>query len=196
MLLVALFTLLALAEDDRTECEKEFHTPRWQSGVRAYVKNDCKREKDFLGKAYKGRFCRLAYARIILPDPFDPDQVQIEVAEAKEYERVGQDGQTERQKLTYNNAWIEPGATFHLRGGDGKPIPLQVVERTQGREYFGPEGLVWTVKVRMTRDQLQHLRKVGLDGWSFEVNGMRFTHFVKKAKWLPRVIDCVLEAEE
>lgn len=187
--------LLALAShaDDRAPCERALKTPRWQSGVFVFARPDCKREAADLADGADGRLCRQARMTLQLPEPFDPDRVFVHLSEPREYSRVNQEGRTERQSLTIHNAWIEPGAMMQFRTLGGQRVRAQVLERAQADDMAMYEGVFWKVRVRLAEADLRKLRQEGLDGWSFEVNGQRFTHFVKKAKRFDPAVDCVLD---
>lgn len=194
-MLFLLLPLLASA-GDRTMCEKKFFTvsPNW--GVRMPARPDCKREKAETGDAYKASKCITAAATLVIPDPFDAKRVQLHVTEPVKMFDLNPDAPKKGKSLTLHDGWITDETTVRLLGGDGQPIEVPITSNAQAKGDAQLSPLRWEIPIELTEEQLRHLRKVGFSGWSYEVKGQRFTHFVKKIMFFDTGVDCVLDGVE
>lgn len=194
-MIVVLLSLFASA-GDRTMCEKKFFTvaPNW--GVHMAARPDCKREKAENPDGYKMAKCITAAASLVISDPFDPARVQLRVTEPVTMRDLNPDAPNKGKDLSLHDAWVKPESTVTLLGGDGEAIPLAVTSNAQAKGDAQLSPLRWEIPIGLTEAKLRHLRKVGWSGWSYEVNGRVFTHFVKKVMFFETGIDCVLDGVE
>ena len=194
-MILVLLSLFANA-GDRTMCEKKFFTmpPNW--GVHMPARPDCKREKGEMPDTYKAAKCITAAASLVVSDPFDPARVQLRTTEPVTMHDLNPDAPNKGKDLTLHDAWVKPESTVKILGGDGETIEVAVTSNAQakGDAQFSP--LKWEIPIALTEAQLRHLRKVGWSGWSYQVNGRTFTHFVKKVMFFDTGLDCVLDGVE
>lgn len=190
-MLLLLLGLFAQA-GDRTPCQKKFYT-FMQPGVYVDVRLDCKKEKVELGDAYRAGRCRMASAALVLPDPFASGPVHLKVGENITMFDLNPDAPNKGKNLGVHDGWMETDVPVTITAGDGKvfEVPLKSRVQAMGDPKIGP--LTFDIELEMSEEQLRHLQKAGFGGYSFQVKGERFTHFVKKALSFEDVATCVLD---